>query len=958
MTSDDLTRLERSFEEAYDLEGQEREDYLARFAQQYPELTDELRALLAAHAGSAMTMADLVDASVDALARDQQDAWKGQKIGVWTISDLLGEGGMGSVFLVERTDGAYHQKAALKLTTSRLLGRDALSRFRAERQILANLAHPNIATLIDGGAHSDGLPYLVMEYIEGERIDVHCDAAALGIEQRLELFLKVCDAVDYAHRNLVVHRDLKPTNILVAPNGEPKLLDFGIAKLLEADAIDVTIMHTREEARAMTPQYASPEQVRGEAVTVGTDVYALGVLLHRLLAGRSPYGAGLKTSREVESAILDSEPTRPSNSVVDVPDDGDAPSAEQIGEQRGLSANELRSRLSGDLDNIVLQCLQKEPERRYASVRDLARDIERYLRDEPVSARGDDFVYRARKFFRRNMRPLIATAAVASGAVALVTFYTIQLAAERDRAELAAARSGQVSSFLTEIFENADPAESQGETVTAIELLDAGAERIEGIEDEAVRAELLRVMGLSYHGLGQFARAEELLRTSLTLLRKPGIGTGVDRARTLSALGYVQQDQYKLAEAVESGQEALQLATAELGSSSAQLPFFMTNLARIRLRNQEPQEALRLFEDAIEVQKRAGTYGDKMTRDTLGAMVIAYGAQGEFDKAVETGREAVRKAEEFDGALNVNTIHAINNLAMSSHDSGRYREAVGLSKEAVERGNKLWRGEHPNLAFFEGALGVHANATGEFSMSQAAFDRARQSAIASSGQESSDYLGHLLWRGRSALQRGDIVAARQLHEEGLDLGERLFGIDGTLTLRHALHLTSALRLSGEIAAAEAQFDVVWQNRDKLRPPKQLLAKRERARLLIERQKYAQAITLLEEALEQEERGLANTSPALIETLTALARAYRVSGDTESALRLASRANAIAASELPRDSWIAAVANAEYGRALLSAGRADEGRATLRGALSNLSGVLPDNNYYVQRARKSLLAAGQ
>lgn len=953
MTSGDLGWLEAAFEEARILEGEEREDFLIEFAVRHPDLIDELRALLAADANSANTVADMVGAAVETVARDNGDIWHDQTIGVWTIKRRLGEGGMGSVFLVERTDGSYRQTAALKLTASRLLGDDAHSRFRAERQILANLTHPNIATLIDGGTHEGGMPFLVMEFIEGERIDEHCDAAGLGIEQRLRMFVKVCDAVDYAHRNLVVHRDLKPSNILVAANGEPKLLDFGIAKLLEESAIEMTIMQTREEARAMTPQYASPEQVRGEKVTVGTDVYALGVLLYRLLSGRSPYGSSLTTSREVENAILDQEPTRPSHSLDDVAPDGGSPSAQEIGEQRGLSASELRSRLRGDLDNIVLKCLQKEPDRRYASVRDLTRDIERYLRHEPISARGDDLAYRVRKFARRNARALMATTAVVLGAISIVTFYTLQLAAARDRAELAAARSGQVSGFLTDIFESADPASAPGETVTATQLLEEGAARIDAVEDEAVRAELLRVMGASYHSLGQFAQGEKLLETSLSILRKPDVAEPIDLARTLAALAYVQQDQYKLDEAVESGAEAVSLATAALGEESPQLSYFLTNQARIQMRNQQPRKAMALYEKAIAVQKRSGTFGGKATRDTLGAMMIGYGALGEHQKALVAGKEAAQQAEAADGPLDINTIHAINNLAMSSFENGLYREAVRLSQDAIARGKKLWSGDHPDLAYFDGALGVHANAAGDIALAERAFESARQGALATSGRESSDYVGHLLLRGRSALVRGEIETAKQIHVEGLALSRSLFGADGTLTLRHALHLASAHRLSGNLTEAEDQFAIVWANREKLRPPKRLVAMREKARLDAARGQYEQAAALLKQVLAGEEAGVDAASPALIDTLLASSHVHRVSGDADKALAFASRANAIAEKSLPARSWIAALARAEFGRAQLASGKVSDGERTLRRALSDLRRTFGEDNHHVLNARESL-----
>jgi eukaryotic-like serine/threonine-protein kinase len=331
--------------------------------------------------------------------------WIGARLGAYRITEEIARGGMGSVFKAVRADDEYQKEVAIKLIRSELANDVIAQRFRAERQILASLDHPNIARLIDGGRGESGEPYFVMEYVSGFPIDTYCEMKSLALNERLKLFRDVCAAVHFAHQRLVVHRDLKPSNILVDDDGHVKLLDFGIAKLLDASATDANgnAVASPTVANAMTPAYASPEQVKGEAITTASDVYALGVLLYRLLTGQSPYKADTAKPLELAKEIVDTDPERPSTAVTK--SESPRPTERSLDTSkvvRTLDARRLRRELRGDLDNIVLMALRKEPDRRYGSAAQLAQDIARYLRDEPVSARVDTFGYRAKKFVRRN----------------------------------------------------------------------------------------------------------------------------------------------------------------------------------------------------------------------------------------------------------------------------------------------------------------------------------------------------------------------------------------------------------------------------------------------------------------------------------------------------------------------------------------------------------------------------
>jgi serine/threonine protein kinase len=402
-----------------------------------------------------------------------------ERLGPYRLLRELGAGGMGTVFLAERVDGGFEQRVAIKLIRAGLGGRDVLRRFRMERQILAGLDHPNIARLLDGGETAGGAPYLVMDYVDGVAIDRYCQERGLDLRRRLELFCEVCAAVQFAHQRLVVHRDLKPGNILVDASGTVKLLDFGIARLLEAGdgTADTATVH------AFTPEFASPEQVRGAPITTASDVYSLGVLLYRMLTGRSPYQADTTRLADLVQEIVSKEPERPSLSVTSRGASGDA------AEPRPLDLRRLQRELRGDLDNIALMALRKEPERRYASVEQFADDVRRHLADRPVRARGGAFAYRARKFLLRNrvgaaLGALAVAALVGTAAYALRQAHLAHDQAARAEKHFASVRA-LANQFMGTVYE--EVAYVPGTAKAQQTLLDTSLEYLRSLAAEADR---------------------------------------------------------------------------------------------------------------------------------------------------------------------------------------------------------------------------------------------------------------------------------------------------------------------------------------------------------------------------------------------------------------------------------------------------------------------------------------
>ena len=503
------TSLSKLLDEAFDLDPAARTAWLRQQTESQPELAPLLRRLLAAHASSetADVLARLPTLGLPTEVPTRHaglDA--GDRVGPYRLKRELGSGGMADVWLAERADGAFVRDVALKLPHISRLRRDLAARFARERDILARLEHPHIARLYDAGVADDGLPYLAMEFVDGEQITNYCDDKRLDVPARLHLFAQVLEAVQYAHANLIIHRDLKPSNILISAGGQVRLLDFGIAKLLADDDSASETPLTQLAGRALTPDYASPEQIRGESLTIASDVYSLGVVLYELLAGQRPYRLKLESAAQLEQAILSTDPAKPSGVIT-----------AKAARARNTSARHLARALAGDLDTIVCKALAKNPLRRYATIAEFADDLRRHLAGEAVHARPASWSYYARKFVVRNRLAVGAatTVVVALIAAATVSLWQAQVARQEAR------RADQVKKFVLSIFEEADTGSVSGgnRKTTAVELLKRAHERLAAVRvpDPSITVELLTSIGTSLIDLGEYKAAAEALEEATRL---------------------------------------------------------------------------------------------------------------------------------------------------------------------------------------------------------------------------------------------------------------------------------------------------------------------------------------------------------------------------------------------------------------------------------------------------------
>jgi serine/threonine-protein kinase len=677
-------------------EGDERARFLEEACGHDPVLRQEVDSLLAsAHLGEALERPP-----VDISLPPEGPSPIGRHIGPYRVVKELGRGGMGAVYLAVRDDDEFKKSVAIKILRPGMDSGDIVRRFRNERQILASIDHPHISRLLDGGSTEEGLPYFVMEYVDGKPIDEYCDTERLSIAERLGLFRQVCAAVHFAHQNLVIHRDLKPGNILVTPDGVPKLLDFGIAKLLNPELVSGPIDPTQFERRLMTPEYASPEQVRGESVTTASDVYSMGVLLYELLTGHRPYRLKDRQLHEIARAVCEEEPTRPS-AVIDLVEEVPSPDGttrritpESVSAAREGTRERLRRRLKGDLDNVCMMAMRKEPRRRYGSVEQFSEDVGRVLEGLPVRARKPTLSYRSSKFVRRH-KSSVAAAVIFFISIAA---FSITIVRERNRAEKEAAKAEAISRFLLSTLQSADPVAGVGRDVTVAEALDQAVKKIDSSFSPEIKAELEYTIGQTYYHLGRYEEALRLLQASVATLEKSVGDHDPNLAHALEGLALVHDAQGEHVEAASLLERVVAIRERNLGSMDPDVARALGNLAGVYRAQGKYEQAEELYKRALQIEEQVMGPEDPATAGTLNNIAGLYAAQSRYAEAEPLFRRSLEISEKTLGSEHPTVATLLANLGAVKVDQRKYAEAEPLLLRALSLGEKVLGAEHPSVA--------------------------------------------------------------------------------------------------------------------------------------------------------------------------------------------------------------------------------------------------------------------
>jgi eukaryotic-like serine/threonine-protein kinase len=837
-------------------------------------------------AGSALERAGPLAAEMLQALDEPAEGTPGRLVGTYRLLEELGEGGMGTVYLAERADGQFERQVAVKLLKHGLHGEESRRRFRQERQILARLEHPGIARLLDGGVTEEGTPFFVMERVEGRPVTADCDARRLGVEARLRVFLQVCEAVQYAHRNLVVHRDLKPSNILVDGAGTVKLLDFGVAKLLAEGEGGAPA--TRTLLRAMTPEYAAPEQVRGDPVTTATDVYALGVLLYELLTGQSPYRVGRTLPSELERAVLEQEPTRPS--------------------ARAAAPADRRRRLRGDLDWIVLKALHKEPERRYPSAEALATDIRRHLEGLPVSARGDAVGYRALKFLRRHRLGVAAAGLVLLALLAGL----VGTAWQARRAEREARKAEAVKDFLKSLFEASDPAEAQGKERTARQLLEDGARRIETeLRDQPeVQSEVARLVAAVYHELGEYDRARALLSADLERRRRLDGSRSRAVADLLTEIADASYEQNRFDEAGAMYEEALGIQREQRGGRTPEVATLLWDLAGVKRNRGDLAGAEQMQKQALALFVETRGEDSAEATNVRESLAITYGDSDRYVEAEAAQRPVAAARERRLGPDHPETLNARYNHAIYLVVLGRTAEALHIGEDVVARQRRVLGPRHDRLAI---SLRLMARALDAAGRTEEALPYIAEALAIHRERHGPAHLQvavDLGWRGMIEAHSGRLAEAERDGRAALGFFTAQAGLAPRLLAITRWQAGTILAEAGRLEEAEGQL--------------------------------AQAVALF--------RGLRQEGLFLARALDAWADVARTRGMTAQATERGRLAVAVLERSAGPDSAALALARVHTGAALWAGGEPAEGERLLRAGTEALERAFPGGHHDLAAAR--------
>jgi len=936
--------LSPHLDRALEMTGEERDRWIEALRADDPALASELARLL--DSDRALEEQGFLEGP----AAPAEPSLAGQVVGAYVLRSLIGQGGMGSVWLAERADGRFEGQAAVKLLNASLVGRDGEARFRREGNILARLRHSNIAHLADAGVSPFGHPYLVLEHVDGEPIDAWCDARGLGIEARLRLFLDVLGAVAHAHGRLVVHRDLKPSNILVTRDGRVKLLDFGIAKLLESE--DEAAPRTREGRTALTPQYAAPEQLTGGDVTTATDVYALGGLLYLLLAGRHAVGTGSSSPAELVRAIVDREPPRLSDAA-----GGGGPTPALLAARRHTTPRKLHRTLRGDLDNIVAKALRKQPSDRYTSVEALADDVRRYLDRRPVHARADSLAYRTRRFLARHR----AGVAVAAVLAALVAGGVVRERVLRARADAEARKAAAVKDYLVSVFDVSDPfsSASRPADVTARALLDRGAARADAAlaGQPEVQSELLGVLGRVYTNLGLFDTAADLQRRALEQQRALRGPRHPDVAEAMDQLGLVLSKQNQFEQAEPLLREALAQRRALLGNAHAATAASINHLATLLQVRNDYAGAEPLFQEAIAMRRAVHGDGHLEVATARGNLGVLLYLRGRYDEAERLHREALAVQRRHLGEDHAQVAVSLQNLAQVLQAQGQFEEAESLQRQALAAKRKLLGDAHPTVATSLGNLGMLlAHELDQPEKGEPLILEALAMNRRIFGERHVYVADTLHYHGTVLRLKGDFATGLRVGQQALDMNRSLFGNQHVKVANNLNSIGVMLYLTGDLDRAIAVL------REALALYVRLVGEKHRnssvvaitlAKALREKGQAGEAESLLRAAITRLDASNRDHRSHLIRAKVGLGQVLTDQGRPAEALPILEEAVALGSAQFGAGNWRAGEAGLALGVCLAALGQPARAEPILRTALAALETRRPAQPRVVAAAESAL-----
>jgi serine/threonine-protein kinase len=772
MTPEKWLEVKEIFNAALDLPSAARHSFIEERCAD-AGLREEVEALLASAGEAENFIEDPALTRVSHLVTaEKMPSYIGKQIGSYKIEREIGKGGMGAVYLARRADREFDKKVAIKLIKRGFDTDEIIERFRHERQILAALEHPNITRLIDGGSTDEGLPYLVMDYVEGLPLNKYCAAREVSLDARLNIFLQICSAVTYAHQNLIIHRDLKPSNVIVSADGTPKLLDFGIAKLTAPNS-SATLGAAQTTFRVMTPEYASPEQVSGQTVTTASDIYSLGVVLYELLTNTRPFRIRTSSAEEISRIITDTAPTKPSESRRGEKEKRRKGEKEKALNEKISSSPLLpfsSSALRGDLDNIILMAMRKEPERRYSSVEQFAEDIRRYQKGLPVIAREDSFGYRAEKFVRRNKAGVAAGFGIALSLVGglIATSRQAKIAKkQRDRALHETEKAERINQFLQKMLSSADPRE-QGKDVKVIEVLGEAAQSIENdfADQPEITADLHTTIGTTYLSLGLLESAENHLQKALDIRLEHFPRRTTEVAVILNKFGKLLQVKGDLKSAQPLYTEALE--TLRFLRKNAEVAKVLNNLGYLSALEGKNREAIGIHTEELKIRRALFGENHPDVAKTLGSLAAIFGILGEKRKTESLHRQALAILRKFYSEEHPDVIAEMARLASALIWDDK-NESERLFRKVLALRRKTLGENHTDVAWAVYDLGFLSAERGDYAESE---KRTRE-VLAMRGKGLTDEhpvtSSSFLLLGRSLLAQGKPDAAKTALEECLAL---------------------------------------------------------------------------------------------------------------------------------------------------------------------------------------------